>query len=62
MVRFPASGLQWGCHTSADTKTRLIAQAAMANSGLKLLDFGMSNIAQQNIQIRVNIRFRRAIS
>jgi len=29
---------------------------------LKLLDFGMSNIAQQNIQIRVNIRFRRAIS
>jgi hypothetical protein len=27
-----------------------------------LLDFGMSNIAQQNIQIRVNIRLRRARS
>jgi hypothetical protein len=30
--------------------------------GCEIAGFGMSNIAQQNIQIRVNIRFRRAIS
>jgi hypothetical protein len=30
--------------------------------GCEIAGFGMSNISQQNIQIRVNIRFRRAIS